>query len=637
MKKKMRNVLAGVLSVMILPTAVMNINAEDINKPHNTNDTLFSVASVSKMFVTAAAMQLADQGKIDIDAPVTDYLPEFRLADPRYKDITVRMLMNHRSGLMGSYYCDSMLLNDRSRLPHERFLKNISGERLKASPDEFGAYCNDGFHLLEILVERVSGESFTDYVEDHICKPLGMEQTGTPWNAFDTAEQTRVFLNRKEYTPEYCLTIGEGGILSTADELSRFGSAFFSGNNILLSDKAKAEMSKRQSDDPYEDGFGLGWDEVSISAYDEAGVKMVTKGGDLMMQHSELLVAPDEKISVGIVSAGGSSSYNTELAMALMDIALEEKGISISRSRTDNKELLGSVPEKYLKYEGIYADPQSVFRLSFPDKKYMKISILTDTTKPDINFMYTSDDCFAQVIGNAEKGNVSQDAEHTIIGFAERKGKIYLTKSTVSGDDTFGYLSYPVSYSAQKIDENYVSESVQAAWDERDNKRYYLCNEMASSVSYSERPSFTLSIPDGVRGYMNNMKIKDSTHAESILDIPSSASRDQTDCEIITENGAEYIVLDSVGQKFISEDAIPDLTADMTEVKLTSGTASWYNTDRGMIMPDIPEKAAFYVYDSHDRLTCSSYMKNVGKTVALPPSGKIVFLGETGSTVSIRH
>ena len=178
---------------------------------------------------------------------------------------------------------------------------------------------------------------------------------------------------------------------------------------------------------------------------------------------------------------------------------------------------------------------------------------------------------------------------------------------------------------------------MQAAWDERDNKRYYLCNEMASSVSYSERPSFTLSIPDGVRGYMNNMKIKDSTHAESILDIPSSASRDQTDCEIITENGAEYIVLDSVGQKFISEDAIPDLTADMTEVKLTSGAASWYNTDRGMIMPDIPEKAAFYVYDSHDRLTCSSYMKNVGKTVALPPSGKIVFLGETGSTVSIRH
>lgn len=120
------------------------------------------------------------------------------------------MLMDHRSGLMGSYYCDSMLLNDRSRLPHERFLQNISGERLKASPDEFGAYCNDGFHLLEILVERVSGESFTDYVEDHICKPLGMEQTGTPWNAFDTAKQTRVFLNRKEYTPEYCLTIGEG-------------------------------------------------------------------------------------------------------------------------------------------------------------------------------------------------------------------------------------------------------------------------------------------------------------------------------------------------------------------------------------------------------------------------------------------
>ncbi len=642
MKQITRTVFAGAAALLLLQSGTVGAGAAGSpaaagNKPHETTDTLFSVASVSKVFVTAAVMQLADQGKLDIDAPVTDYLPEFRLADPRYKQITVRMLMNHRSGLMGSFYADSVLMNDRSTLPHDRFLQNISAERLKAEPGAYGAYCNDGFNLLELIAERVSGESYTDYLENHICRPLGLQQTGTPWNAFDTAEQTKVFLDQTAFSPEYCMTVGDGGVLSTAAELSRFGSAFFTGNTELLSEKAKNEMRTCQSDDPYEDGFGLGWDMVGYAAYDDAGVQVLSKGGDLAFQHAELLVAPDEEISIGVVSAGGSSSYNTQLAMALMDIALEEKGIQVSRNEPEKQELTGSIPEKYLQYEGVWVNTDGVFRLTFPQHGYMKISNLTDPTLPDRQFMYTAADSFAEVLGNAEAGKVSQPAEPTVLRFRERNGSVYLTKESVSGDANFGWLSAPESYYAQQLAENPVSEAVQAAWDRRDGKRYYLCNECASSSAYTEQVSMKLDIPAGVRGYVNSMKIRDGSRAESALQIPSSANRDLTDAEIVTENGAEYLVLDALGEKMIAEDAIPDLPADIRTVQLTSGAASWYNTDRGTVTLDIPENAAVYVYDRHDRLTYSVYFKNCGRTVTLPPSGKIVFVGETGSSIGIRQ
>ena len=644
MKTKMRMIPAAAALLLLLPAAVRTAagssTAAAEEQPQAASGTLASVASVSKVFVTVAAMQLADQGKIDLDAPVSDYLPEFRLADPRYKAITVRMLMNHRSGLMGSYYHDSILLNDRSILPHDRFLQNISTERLKAEPGAYGAYCNDGFNLLELLVERVSGESYTDYLENHICKPLGLHQTGTPWNAFDTEEQMRVFLNapnKTEYTPEYGLTIGDGGVLSTAEELSLFGSAFFTGNPVLLSENAKNEMKTRQSDDPYEDGFGLGWDAVGAEAYDAAGVQVLSKGGDLMMQHAELLVAPDEEISIGVISAGGSSTYNTQLALALMDIALEEKGIRVLRSKPEQKELTETVPEKYLKYEGLYTDSQTVFQISFPQKKYMKLKNLNDPTQPDVNLMHTAEDSFVTVLGNADAGTVSQPAEQTVLRFTEKNGCVYLTQESVGGDELFGYLSNPACYSIQQLAENPVSGDVQAAWKARDGRRYYYSNECASSIMYSECPYITLMLPEGVEGYVNNLRIRDSSRAESILHIPSSASRDRTDYEIVHENGTEYLLMTAFGEKLIVENAIPDLTDDIREVQLTSGAASWYNTDRGTIRLDIPEKAAVYVYDCHDRLTFSGYMKDAGKTVVLSPGGKIAFVGETGSTVGIQQ
>ena len=642
MKQSYKRICAALAAALLL-TAVSGTGAaaEAGAAPQNDDiaaDTLSSVGSVSKMYVTAAAMQLADQGKLDPDAPVTEYLPDFRTADPRYREITVRMLMNHRSGLMGSCYSDDILLDDRSTAAHDGLLRQLSGERLKADPGAYSSYCNDGFALLELVVEAVSGESFTDYLAAHIAKPLGLTQTGTPWDQFRDPMQVPVYRNKAEFVPDYCMTIGSGGVLSTAEELSAFGSAFFTGNPVLLSEQAKDAMRTSAEADPYEDGFGLGWDFVGDPDYDAAGVQVLGKGGDLVFQHAELLVAPDEEISIAVTSAGGSSSADAQLARALMDIALEEKGIHVTHSAPEKLPVQETVPDEYLSYAGTYATGSGLWAMTFPEQKYLRLDPLHDPTEDAMQFLYAGDGCFVQVYGNAETGNAAQPADsQTLLRFAERGGSVYLTEEQITGDGLRGYQHTRAVYMAQKADAHAVSAEAQAAWEARAGRRYYLCGDSASSALYADQsPAIRLTVPQ--EGYVNNLQIRDSTHAAACLHIPSSASRDQSDMEIRTANGREYLSMTDAGTVYLSESDIPDLPRNLSTAELTTGAALWYNigSDSGStVQLEIPARAAVYVYDQRDRLTYSSYMKAYGNTVPLPANGKIVFIGETGSAVSL--
>ena len=91
---------------MLTLSAVMNsasaaqtedVSSDTASTQTTTDERVYCLASVSKVYVTAAVMQLVDQGLVDLDAPVTEYIPDFTMADPRYTEITVRMLMNHTS------------------------------------------------------------------------------------------------------------------------------------------------------------------------------------------------------------------------------------------------------------------------------------------------------------------------------------------------------------------------------------------------------------------------------------------------------------------------------------------------------------------------------------------------------------
>ena len=152
---------------------VLNINAPE---QHVTPRTLFHMASITKTFVGTAVMQLVEQGKIDLDAPVAAYLPYFRIADERYKTITIRQMAGHISGMpdVDGYEWDKPQY-DAGAL--ERYVRSLTGAKLVFAPGEKFRYSNMAFEILGDVVAKASGERFDDYVQAHILQPLGMRDS----------------------------------------------------------------------------------------------------------------------------------------------------------------------------------------------------------------------------------------------------------------------------------------------------------------------------------------------------------------------------------------------------------------------------------------------------------------------------
>lgn len=626
MKKNIRKIYARMMMglAMTMSFGILSVNAQENNKDASS-DYILNIGSVSKMYATTAVMQLVEQGKVNLDDPVTAYIPDFKLADERYKDITVRMLMNHTSGLMGTQYGDSFLFGEKSEKYHDTFLKKLEGEKLKADPGAFNCYCNDGFTLLEIIVERVSGKTFTEYMEENICKHLSMENTGSIWN-MDMDRQAPIYINGNvKLEPEYCTLVGAGGVVSNAEEVCTFGSAFFTGNDVLLSEESKKEMAENNKAGGSAENFGLGWDEVEKEDYKKAGVTVVSKGGDTDYQHASLVVAPDEKISVAVLSSGGGSGINEKMALALMDEALKEQGINIEHSEEEKPELISTVPEEFLKYEGLYANTNLTLSISFPDKQYMRVVSVTSENEFEEQFMYTADGTFVKMSGDVASGNaiVAQPVE--AYSFDEKDGHIIMI-------DSYG------GYSVYKVSEKNVADEVQSAWDERSGVTYYLVSGSASDVNYSQNNHIKLKTSEEAPGFVNGYVMQDENHAGVDFVMPGSISRDMSELRMEEVDGKEFLCLDDLGWKCISEKNIPSFTNDLKSVDLKSGEASWFRIDGAKnetLKLDIPDNASVYVYDKYMNIKYSSKMVGYGDSVPLPEYGMIVFVGETGSTVSI--
>ena len=147
----------------------------DPNRPVTTQ-TLFHMASVTKPFVATAVMQLAEKGKVSLDAPVVKYLPYFRLKDARYKSITVRQMLTHTSGMpdVEDYGWDKPEYDDGSL---ERYVRGLSEQSLKFAPGSAFAYSNMAYEVLGDLIAKVSETKFEDYVAANILQPLRMRSS----------------------------------------------------------------------------------------------------------------------------------------------------------------------------------------------------------------------------------------------------------------------------------------------------------------------------------------------------------------------------------------------------------------------------------------------------------------------------
>lgn len=599
-----------------------------------TTENLFGIGSTSKMFTTAAMMRLADQGKVDLDRPVIDYIPEFTMADARYKDITVRMLLNHSSGLMGSTYGNGFLFDDADTQAHDTLLDDLATQTLKADPGAFSVYCNDGFTLAEIVIERVSGMSFTDFIHQEITDPLGMAQTQTMQDDFDRSSIVRTY---NPYAPEQetptdaVNIIGTGGVYATAEDLCRFAQIFTGEADVLTDASREATFHKEYADGQWLDvenntvGYGLGWDSVDLNPFNLYGIQAVTKGGDTLLMHNSLIVLPEYGLSAAVSSSGGSSAYCQMLATSLLLDQLEEKGIITERlsaldSFTPAEQTALDADVK--QYEGLYGDSTSLMRLTMDDAGTLTLTNAYAPTQAQ-TYIYCGDGLFKHETGALE------------LRFIEQNGRTYLTYRGYSAIDGLCDV-VSETYYLEKLPENAVTDEMQAAWAAREGKAYVSVTDKASSQLYmSGLPMLGIGTVDG---YLLSNPLTSDSRADVAIQIPMMGGRDTSPFVFETIDGVEYVhYTDGL---YMDISAVPDIYTG-TQSHLTiqpNGYNRWYNLpevlDGKTMSIQGSESTGFVVFNAAGQTVNQSAV--TGDTqVILPGGGAIVFCGDAGDRINL--
>ncbi len=612
------------------------------SKQDNKNlnkDNMYSIASISKMFTTTAVMKLVDEGKINLDTPVVNYIPEFKMADDRYKEITPRMLLNHSSGLMGSSFKNTILLGDNDSYGHDNFLKELQKQRLKAKPGAFSVYCNDEFTLAEILVERVSGMSFTNFLDKYINNPLNLQNTKTPENSFDSSKLAKAYVPYwEDAVPQDNLNaIGAGGLYSSAENLCTFAQTFMKNSNGILSPASvKAMENKEYLNGLWPEGedsilgYGLGWDCVNTYPFNQYNLKALTKGGDSLLFHSNLIVLPDENMAVAVLSSGGSSQLNEIIGQEILLSALKEKGKikEIKPDKTFSKPQQVKMPSSLKENSGLYAS-SNMIKVDVNDNGTLTVSSPYIENGPEDKYVYIGQDRFV-----SEKGN-------SCLKFVKEKNNItYLNMSSYDDVPGLGQTA-SLYYVAQKVDDNNISNSVKEVWKKRNGKGYYLVDEKYTSQSYMfGSVKATLGLSDETPGYIVNTKIIDENNSNAFIEIPGVIGRDLSDIKLHKENGTEYLSFGTL--TYVSEDSITNLPAEKSftcELE-SNGYAKWYKIGDDIankkIEVNLPQNSSFAVYDDKGiPVNYSLVTKN--NRVRLPKGGVIVFLGSPNARFEVTY
>ena len=209
-----------------------------------TADTIYDIASITKLFTSTAIMKLAQAGKVNLDDDLASLLPEFPNTD-QAKRITVRHLLSHTSGLSDYEAAHTEYWLAGGKPVTAKFvLDYLSGRPLKFEPGSQWSYSNSGYYLLGMIIERLSGRPYGEYVREEIAAPLKLAATAPCDLVFGSAPATRGYDATKSGLVASRLIgapniVADGGLCSTVRDLARLPGALAGGNVVNGASLAK--------------------------------------------------------------------------------------------------------------------------------------------------------------------------------------------------------------------------------------------------------------------------------------------------------------------------------------------------------------------------------------------------------------
>ena len=272
------------------------------NQAPYTKNTIQNIGSVSKTFIGIALLKAQEQGALDLDDPIMDYLP-FTVKNPSYPDlpITIRQLTTHTSTILDTDYYDekSYVLKEDVHVPDslkaisENFnppdakmhlmdflekILSVEGEWYEAAgftenkPGEIYEYSNIGATLAAAILETATGQSFNEYATEHILIPLGMTSSGWSFEDVDLSVHSTLYADPETELPYYSLvTYPDGGLITSITDLGKYLSELikgYSGEGVLLTRESYQEIFREQlraenlpgrsQEDDYDDEYNTG-------------------------------------------------------------------------------------------------------------------------------------------------------------------------------------------------------------------------------------------------------------------------------------------------------------------------------------------------------------------------------------------
>jgi CubicO group peptidase (beta-lactamase class C family) len=246
-----------------------------------TIHTRFRIGSVTKMITIAALTRLVEQGRMQLDDPISKYLPTFP-----HGELTLRQLAEHRSGIR--HYGLGEFMNTKHYASATESLTRFANDPLLFTPGDRVSYSTYGYNVLAAAIESVTGTTFDEAVRTLVFNPAGMNESGFA----NDVQTTRFYSIEKEQTvlaPEIDLSdrLGGGAILSTARDLARF---------LITSP----------------DG-SIGW----RSATDAKGRTFIHHGGQSLGGRAFVLLYPRERVGVAFVTNAGGAPFDEKDAAAI--------------------------------------------------------------------------------------------------------------------------------------------------------------------------------------------------------------------------------------------------------------------------------------------------------------------------------
>lgn len=308
--------LAILRGCRVVVTATAGVTSLDTRIPV-TDQTLFQIGSITKTMTTTLAMQLVDEGKLDLDEPVISYLPGFRVADANVsRTVTPRQFLSHQSGIDGDFFVEAGRGDEAS----QRLLDMASMMPNLYAPGEMLSYCNLGFVVVGRIIEQLTGMPWDDVMRERIFEPLGMEHAFTrPEDGIrfscaighvpSRSKKDVWYPSKVPYLSQGQKAAGATPTMTPTDLLKFVQMHLNGGKNAkgekVLSAKSVNAMQKRQIRSSTRSGlagWGIGW-----MLFDFDGERVIGHDGGTIGQAAFLRIHPKKKFAVAMLTNGGDA------------------------------------------------------------------------------------------------------------------------------------------------------------------------------------------------------------------------------------------------------------------------------------------------------------------------------------------